>query len=120
MNTRIVIELPDDLAQSAHAIAASRAQRVEDVLVEWIGQAMAEPTIDMLPDEAILALCDLYLDAPTQDELSQLLDANREGQVTADDQTHLDALMQQYRRGLVRKAQAWQVAVKRGLKPRLA
>jgi hypothetical protein len=42
MAERIVLELPDELAKSARAIAARRDRRVEQVLVEWIDQAVAE------------------------------------------------------------------------------
>ena len=46
----------------------------------------------------------------------RLLARNREGHLDDTDHAMLDALMQMYRRGLVRKAQAWKVAVARGLR----
>jgi hypothetical protein len=61
-------------------------------------------------------LCDGQLTGQDQEELSFLLARNREGQLDDTGCTRLDALMQLYRRGLVRKAQAWRVAVARGLR----
>jgi hypothetical protein len=48
--------------------------------------------------------------------LSCLLARNRDSQLDDTDRTRLDALMQLYRQGLVRKAHAWKVAVARDLR----
>lgn len=88
-------------------------------MVEWIDRAVTEPAVDFLPDEQVLAVCEAQLDEELQEELSDLLARKREGQLSEADRGRLDALMQVYRRGLVRKAQAWKVAVARGLKPPL-
>jgi hypothetical protein len=55
-----------------------------------------------------------------QEELSALLEGNREGTLQAAEWARLGELMQVYRRGLIRKAQAIQVAVARGLRHRLS
>ena len=89
------------------------------MLVELIERAAAEPSVDALADDAILALCDAQMEEAQQEELSDLLAASREGILAADRRGRLDELMNGYRRGLVRKAQALQVAVKRGLRPPL-
>ena len=54
-----------------------------------------------------------------QNELGHRLARNREGQLYNTDRPKLEALMQMYRRGLVRKAQAWKVAVAHGLRTAL-
>ena len=59
------------------------------------------------------------MDEDQQRELSHLLAGNRESLLDAESQARLDELMQIYRRGLVRKAQALKVAVQRGLRPPL-
>ncbi|MFL5341257.1 MAG: hypothetical protein ACJ8F7_14005 [Gemmataceae bacterium] len=51
--------------------------------------------------------------------MSDLLAENREGSLTAERRTQLDALLGVYRRGTVLNARAWAEAVRRGLKPRL-
>jgi len=43
----------------------------------------------------------------------------REDMLEQDDRDRLGALMNSYRRGMVRKAQALQIAVERGLRPPL-
>ena len=85
-------------------------------VVDWIDQAAAEVPVNVLSDEELLALCDMQLAYEDQEELTRLLAHNREGQLVDTDRTRLDTLMQMYRRGLVRKAQAWKVAVARGLR----
>jgi hypothetical protein len=112
----VTLELPEELARHARAVAAQTHQRVEDVLIGWIRSGGAEPAVDLLPDEELLAVCDSQLPADQQQELSELLERNREGQLQPDDSQRLDSLMRAYRRGLIRKAQALKVAVARGLR----
>jgi hypothetical protein len=119
MSEKVTVELPEELAQRARALASQARRGFEEVLVEWIDRAVAEPAVEFLPDDQVLALCDGRMDADQQEELSGLLARNREGHLAVGERDQLDALMGIYRRGLVRKAQAWKVAVARGLKPRL-
>ena len=120
MTVKVTVELPEEVAQRARA-AAARAQRsFEELLVEWIDRAASESPVDSLPDEQVLTLCDAEMDPAQQAELGDLLAANRNGSLGDEDRRRLDALMQVYRRGLVRKAQALQTAVQRGLRPPLA
>lgn len=112
----ITLELPEKIAYSARDVAMRTHRRLEDVLVDWLDQSAAELPVEFLPDEQILALCDLQMNDEQQEELSDLLEANREGLLTRSKQTRLDELMHSYRRGLVRKALAWKVAVARGLR----
>ena len=77
---------------------------------------LPEPPVDALPDDQVLALCDIQMDPVQQEELSELLARNREGELDPAHYDRLDQLMGVYRRGLVRKAQALKVAVERGLR----
>jgi hypothetical protein len=120
MAEKVKIELPEELAQRARAVAAQTHRRFEEVLVEWMDRAGTEPAVESLPDEELLALCDSQLDAGQQAELSELLDCNREGLLQEGQRQQLDELMRVYRRGLVRKAQALKTAVARGLRPHVA
>ncbi len=70
-----------------------------------------------LTDEQVLALTKLQLDRPQQNQLSELLAKNREGTLTPIEKQQLDELMQLYRHGLVRKAEALKVAVARATAP---
>src|SRR4051812_6044930 len=120
MTEKMTVELPVELAQRARAIAAQTHRPVEAVLVEWIDRAAAESPVELLPDEAVLALCDAELEETVQEEMSELLERRREGALQPPEDSRLDDLMQTYRRGLVRKAQGLKEAVARGLKPRLS
>ena len=61
---KVTGDLPEDRAQAA--------------------QAAPEPSVDSLSDAQVLALCDSTLEPHQQEELSDLLAANREGSLTAE------------------------------------
>src|SRR5712692_1813888 len=119
MNEIVTLELPEKLALRAKEVATRTHRRLEDVLVEWIDRAADEPPVESLTDEQVLALCELQMDTEQQEQLSDLLAANRENLLNHVERERLNELMRIYRRGLVRKAQALKVAVERGLRPPL-
>ena len=119
MGQTITLDLPADVAQRAAAIARQTNRPVEDVLLEWLGRAATETPVESLPDDQVLALCDLEMSQGEQDELSALLARQREGALDDVARRQLDELMAIYRRGMVQKAQALKVAVERGLRPPL-
>jgi hypothetical protein len=120
MSELVTLELPEPLVESARAVAVRTHRQVEDVLVAWLDRAASEVPLALLPDEQVLALRDLEMDAGEQGELSDLLARQREGQLTGDKRTRLDVLLTAYRRGMMRKAEALKVAVERGLQPPLS
>ena len=83
MTIKVTVELPEELAGRARAAAAVAQRRFEDLLVEWIDRGAADPPVDSLSDDQVLALCDAQLDPRQQEELSELLAGNRR-QVGAD------------------------------------
>lgn len=115
----ITLEVPEKLALQLKNIAIETNRRLEDMLVEWIGQITTIPPLATLSNDEILKLCDLQMDNEQQTKLSDLLARNREGILTDLESYELDQLMTVYRQGLIRKASALQIAVKRGLKPPL-
>lgn len=115
----VTLEPPEHMVRSARAVEARTHRRVEEGSVDWLDRSAEEVPVDSLSDEATLGLCDMQMADEDQKELSQLLARNREDQLDDTDRTRLDALMQMYRRGLVRKAKAWKVAVARGLRAAL-
>jgi hypothetical protein len=119
MTEKGTVELPLALAERARAVAAQTHRPVEEVLVEWIDRAAAESPVESLPDEEVLALCEAQLEEGLQQQLSDLLERRREGALQPPEDGRLEELMRAYRRSLVRKAQALNAAVTRGLKPRL-
>lgn len=119
MSVRVTVEVPEELAQKARLVATQTSRRFEDVLTEWLGRVGSESAVEHLSDDEVLAACDEQLDADRQEEMSALLIRHREEQLVAGERDRLDELMRVYRAGLVRKARALQVAVARGLRPRL-
>ncbi|MBE8995887.1 hypothetical protein IQ234_16695 [Microcystis aeruginosa LEGE 91341] len=119
MTETVTLELPEALAEQAKQIAALTHRRLEEMLVEWIDYAISELSIESLPDNQILALCDLQMEAEQQELFSSLLAQNQEGELNQAGVNQLDTLMQVYRRGLIYKARALKVAVERGLRPPL-
>jgi hypothetical protein len=116
MTHTVTLEMPGDLVQRARAVADRTGRRFEDVLVSWISP---DDSPETLSDEEVLALCDAQMPEEEQEQLSELLGRQREGQLSPADRPRLDELMSHYRRGLVRKARALQVAVSRRLRPPL-
>ena len=119
MSHLVTLDLPSDLARQAQAVAARSQRRIEDVLLEWLGHAATETPVDLLSDEQVLAVRDQQVSEEQQRELSALLAGQREGRLDSATRQRLDQLMDIYRRGMVRKAQALKVAVERGLQPPL-
>lgn len=119
VSERVTLELPDNLVQSARFVAAQTHRSVEDVLIAWLDRAAVDVPVELLPDDQVLALRDQQLDAATQNELGDLLAEQREGTLAAEGRVRLQELMNIYRQGMVRKAQALKVAVERGLQPAL-
>jgi hypothetical protein len=120
MSQSVTLDLPDDLARQARALAAATNRRLEDVLIDSVARAVADRAVESLPDEQVVSLCDATIPVSDQDELSRLLAAQQEGALAPADRARLEALMAAYRRGLVLKARALSEAVARGLMPRLS
>jgi hypothetical protein len=120
MSETVTLEVPDELARRVRIQATATDRRFEDVVLDWLHRASEEPPVESLPDGDRLALCDASLDPSDQEALSILLAGSREGSLTAEEKARLDALMDAYRRGLVLKARALNLAVARGLRPPLA
>lgn len=115
----VTLELPERITQQAREVARLTQRRFEDVLVAWMDRAIHELPVESLPDEQVLALCDLEMELEQQQVLGELLEQNREGTLTKEEAQQFEGLMQVYRKGLVRKANALKVAVERGLRPAL-
>ncbi len=116
----ISLNIPDPILQQAQQLANQTQQRFEDILLEWLTNSFTELPIETLPDSQILALCNMQLDEHQQETLSDLLDRQRENQLTTSETQELTFLLKLYRRGLVRKAKALKIAVARGLMPPLS
>ncbi len=120
MAKSISLNIPDSIVQQAQQIASQSHQRLEDILLEWLTHSFTEHPIETLPDSQILALCDMQLDEQQQETLNTLTEKQREDEITPAETQELQFLMGLYRRGLLRKAKAFKIAVERGLIPPLS
>ena len=119
MAEQVTLTLPDSLAQQVREVATLTKRPLEEVLLEWLTRGSKKPEISSLSDDQVLALCDSELSSQEQTHLSDLLGKQRENQLCEDEMHQLNQLLQHYRHGLVQKAEAWKVAVERGLRPAL-
>ena len=123
MGTKVTLTLPDDVYQRAKLLAQLSHQDVAQVLTDAILASLplqfprdeVPPPIEGLSDSQVLSLSNLQLEPAEDRRLSELLDHQQAGVMTKADRSELDALLQSYQEGLLRKAQALQEAVRRGL-----
>ncbi|MSR54118.1 MAG: hypothetical protein EXS09_12625 [Gemmataceae bacterium] len=117
MSESMTLDVPADLARRARSLAAATNRRVKDVVVEWLGQVIAESPVEALSDAEVLGLSRSQLSDDEQAAISDLL--GRQAELAKPERTRLDELLAIYRRGIVLKARATNEAVSRGLIPRL-
>jgi hypothetical protein len=114
----ITIDLPPEIVEQIRLEATRQGLEPGPFLAGFLHDRFTdtqERAIEQLSDAQVLALCDRMMTDDDQTEMSQLLAQHREGLLTEPAQRRLDALMQIYRTGMVRKAEAWKIAVDRGL-----
>lgn len=85
------------------------------------GQTASEIEVPVrsLPDDQVLALCDLQMTLEQHAEIRDLLADQREGVIDQAGRARLSDLLQLYDRYLLRKSEALKISVQRGLKPPL-
>ncbi|MBI3913415.1 MAG: hypothetical protein HY327_04415 [Chloroflexi bacterium] len=122
----VTLELPESLYQTASRVATLTGKPLETVLESSIAHALP-PLDDVLPDEAAslaaLALLDdtaLWQEARAmmsdeeQTKLHDLLDRQEDGELTPAEQNRLQALVDSYGHGTLRKAHAYLLLARRG------
>jgi hypothetical protein len=131
MGTQVTVTLPDDTCRRAEYLARLTGRDIADVLAETLHlslqpvgvQHAADHLVAELSDADVLAIAESEMDPAQEGRFSELLEARhalQAGHLTQEDRTALLALMQVYQEGLLRKAQALNEAVQRGLRPPLA
>lgn len=123
MSTQITITLPDEVYQRAERFARLANRDVAGILADTIQLSIPSIRADVLDlepisnlsDEQLLALTELQMEPDQDTRLSELLDRQQAGLLAEDERLELQALMQIYQEGLLRKATALSEAVKRGL-----
>lgn len=124
MSTQVTFMLPDDVYSSALRLARLTHREVADVLRDLLTLALpplstnpeTPPPLASLGDDDVLALTTLELPVEQDLRLSALLERQQAGTLADADRRELASLMQSYQEGLLRKAQALEEAVRRGLR----
>jgi hypothetical protein len=128
MGRWITLEVPEEVLSRAERLAALAHRDVTEVLAEAVSAVLppmdalssASCPIYELPDDEVLRLADLRLDAESDRRLSGLLDRQQAGILTESERTELSALIQVYGANWLRQAEALAEAVRRGLREPLS
>jgi predicted transcriptional regulator len=123
MDIPITINLPDDIYRRVERLAHLANRDLSSILADTLthsfspisAQSNEHPSISELSDRQVMALTHLEMEPAQDTRLSELLDKQQSGTLNPEEPQELDALMQIYREGLLRKATALAEAVKRGL-----
>ena len=121
---QVTITVPDATYRRAERLARASRRRVVDVLADSIELSLSplgasreeESSTSELPDSEVLALSELQLTLEQDQRLSALLERQQAGTLQPGERGELAVLMELYQEGLLRKAEALQEAVKRGLR----
>lgn len=124
MTTQVTLSLPDETYRRAVHLARLTGRDVADVLADTLDISLqplgAELTtgkpVAELSDSEVLAAADSQMEPAQDRRFSELLDKQQAGSLTISERSELMALMQVYQEGLLRKAQALNEAVHRGLR----
>ncbi len=117
----VTINLPDRVYSNVVDLAKKTSRRVDEFIADKIQESYSVEYVEneqLLSDwsnEDVLALANLKL-PPTQDKrLSQLLEKQRESNITMNEKVELEGLMGLYNLANIRKSEGIVEAVKRGL-----
>jgi len=124
---RVELSLPDEVYHRAQRLAQVSHRGITDVLVDTLSLSLpliesteGDTPLSALSDVEIGALTHLQLEPRDDQRLTVLLDEQQAGELTDPQRAELWTLMQRYQIGLLRKAQALQEAVRRGLRKPLS
>jgi hypothetical protein len=124
MSTCVTVTLPDDVYRSAERLAQLTSRDVADVLADTLTlslpalnpSAVAVRAVAWLSDAEVLELTELQMEPEQDRRLSTLLQRQQAGELSDAERPEPLALMQGYQEALLRKAQALQEAIRRGLR----
>jgi hypothetical protein len=115
MNQEVTLQVSDNIWHYAQSVAKKSKRRIEDVLVSWIEKGSSEVDLEKFSDAEILALTKTKISPEKQERLSELLFKNREIGLNNEEQEELDLMVEVCELNNLKKAEALQIAVKRGL-----
>jgi hypothetical protein len=115
MKQRITLNLRDDILRRVFDIASRSDRDPEQILEDWIARYADDLPVEALPDDEVLRLCEFEINIIQKQELRKLLYIHHDNALSYTQKTHMDELLQSYRRSIIRQARAIQVASARGL-----
>jgi hypothetical protein len=119
---QFTLNLSDHAMKQASALAALEGREVSEYVATIVEEKLlGDPERELtllasLSDEDVLAMADMRITPEEDEKFSELLDRNREGQLQPGDKEQLDALMQIYQQGTLKKAMGLAEAVRRKLR----
>jgi hypothetical protein len=128
MSDQITITLPAEILQRAEQLARYTDRSVDQLLAETIELSLRPLGTSSLPEESmsewsdesvLTAADDRGLSTAEDQRLSELLNRQQAGVLTAAERPELTTLLDVYQTQLLRKARALREAVCRGLRPPL-
>jgi hypothetical protein len=125
--SKYTISIPSSLYEKAQRLAKHTAQSVDEIICARLEGALDQPLIDLPSDERaeLHAMAYLSTDAlwtiareqmppDVQQAMSQLMEKNSQGTITAEEFRALSALVERGQRLTLRKAQAMKLLLDRG------
>jgi hypothetical protein len=122
MSTKVTLNLPDETYRKAENLAQLTGRDINEILTETLDislqsfNAISPKNISVaeLNDADLLAVADSQMDSKQDSRFKALM--QRQSELAPDERNEYLALMQVYQEGLLRKAQALNEAVRRGLR----
>lgn len=120
---QVTINLPEEIYQRAERFSRLINRDLASVLADTVGSSLPPlsnevetlPSIAEMSDSAVLDLANSMLSERQDKKLSELLEKQREGALVDNEPQELEALMQAYNEGWLRKTAGLVEAVQRGL-----
>ena len=124
MNTQVTLTLPEELYEYARRWATITQRDLSEMLTDALTIVLTpvyttprlERPVSSLSDEDVLALSKAQMRPAQGRRLSELLEKQREDELTKRERPELLALMQVYNQLWIRQSEALAEAVRRGLR----
>ncbi len=124
MGGQVTLSLPSDVLHNAELWANHAGCPLTEFLADTLELSLrplgtppdAGRPISSWTDAEVVAAADAMMPEEESQRLGELLYRQQAGELTRTDRTELDALLQLYRWGLLRKSRALVEAVQRGLR----